>query len=367
MSSAVVEQYQLAAAFECERQKLMAPYFADRATTPLAFWAAVGDRHLPLALMGRSIYELLETPFETLYATPGVGPKKMASLLRLLARVSDNDSSGHPSEPALTARAPTASPESQADGSLCVTISESLWAQWRACVQRHGLEHEMLGRLARSLRYVPRALWSTPLATYMTLTLSEVRGLRTHGEKRIGAVLEVFGNVASILLPVEEIPHLAVMICPRLIQQAENWVQRRLESHSGLTVEEVQVEFVAPLIQQLAIDSWEPLADVVRSRVERPNVTVGALARHSGLSRGRLYELCADATTIAAVRWPKGAALTSRLQRKLATSNTEPDVRRVFEVATSVWFPPQSGCSSCEDQTEADGGSIRASIMQADN
>lgn len=362
-SAAVVVDYQLVSGFDRERQTLLDPRFAERLTKPLAFWAVPSDRHLPLAFVGRSVRELIETPFQELYATPGVGPKKIASLLRLLARVSadgpspsEAESNGKPIE--------CASPKDKENASLPTTISEAHWAQWRACVARHGLGRETLGRLARSLQTLPRALWSAPLSTYLDLTLVEVRGLRAHGEKRVGAILEIFENLAKILQHVDANPHLAVQFRPRLVQRVESWVQLRFDATSGPSIKEVQAEFVAPLVEQVLLDGGELHADVVQSRLERPDLTVRSLARQKGLTRGRLYELWADAATIAGVRWPDGLALTTRLRRKLLTDNTEQSAQQLFETAAAMWFPPRRDAQQLTVRSELWQAVAQPSAMQ---
>ena len=85
-TSAVME-YKFVSSFESLRNKLLSQEkYADRLEKPLAYWALPNDRRLPLAFMDRSVRQLLNTPFEELYATPGVGQKKIHSLLNLLAR-----------------------------------------------------------------------------------------------------------------------------------------------------------------------------------------------------------------------------------------------------------------------------------------
>src|SRR5580692_13140386 len=75
------------AAFESLRRSLLEQMQPQSLEKPLAFWARTGDRTLPLALMNRTIRELLATPFEDLSATRGVGAKKIGGLLQLLGRV----------------------------------------------------------------------------------------------------------------------------------------------------------------------------------------------------------------------------------------------------------------------------------------
>jgi len=90
-SSSAVIDCRLVASFIRVREKLLRPQFADRLDRPVAYWALPNDRRLPLALIDRGVRELLTTPFESLYDTPGVGPKKLASLVGLLERVTQFD------------------------------------------------------------------------------------------------------------------------------------------------------------------------------------------------------------------------------------------------------------------------------------
>ncbi len=69
-TSAVVE-FRLANRFDSLRKRLQEPDLADRLEKPLAFWAFPDDRRLPLAFLDRKLGDLLATPFDDLYATPG--------------------------------------------------------------------------------------------------------------------------------------------------------------------------------------------------------------------------------------------------------------------------------------------------------
>ena len=83
---ASAEDYKIVSSFQSLRKTLMEDKFADRLEKPLAYWALPNDRRLPLAFLGRTIKDLLETPFEELSATPGIGQKKISSLVKLLSR-----------------------------------------------------------------------------------------------------------------------------------------------------------------------------------------------------------------------------------------------------------------------------------------
>src|SRR6476660_8669547 len=81
-----VEDYKIVSSFQSLRKTLLDDKFADRLEKPLAYWALPNDRRLPLAFLGRTVKDLLATPFEELSATPGIGHKKISSLVKLLSR-----------------------------------------------------------------------------------------------------------------------------------------------------------------------------------------------------------------------------------------------------------------------------------------
>src|SRR5262249_38588513 len=89
--SAAVETYRLSSSFDAVRKVLLESRFADGLPKPLAYWALPNDRRLPLAFPGRTLDDLLATPFEQLSATPGIGQKKITSLVRLLHRATRDE------------------------------------------------------------------------------------------------------------------------------------------------------------------------------------------------------------------------------------------------------------------------------------
>ena len=74
-----------------------------------------------------------------------------------------------------------------------------------------------------SLDRLPRVLWNTPLGTYTELTLAQIRQLKTHGEKRVAAVLEVFAELHAVLSRLGSPGNLAVRIVPKFASQLEHW------------------------------------------------------------------------------------------------------------------------------------------------
>lgn len=145
-----VEEFKLVSSFESLRKTLLQERYNDRWEKPLAFWALPSDRRLPLAFLGRTIGTLLNTPFAELNATPGIGQKKISSLIKLLARATRDEPPAVPfgvsdSEPE---RVEAKQREELPAGFDPMCVSEALWVQWRDTVRRMDLGYEKLGRLA---------------------------------------------------------------------------------------------------------------------------------------------------------------------------------------------------------------------------
>lgn len=343
--TSAVGEYRLVSRFGELRNQLLAETYAARRQKPLAFWALPDDRRLPLAFMGHTIEQLLATPFDELLATPGVGQKKMCSLVALLERVVVED----PDQeiPSATPEA-TATNGSGAEGAFDpARVSESQWSQWRASVARHDLGDETLGRFAPSLERLPRVLWNTPLANYTGLTLGEIRQLKTHGEKRVAAVLEVFSELHAVLAHLGSLGNLAVRIVPKFAGQLEHWTVTASERATLPSADELEQHLVRPLLDQLWIDAGEPIAQLAATRLglEGDTTSVRQSARDLGLTRARIYQLLADVGAMLKVRWPEGQALVHQLVERIQAevpAAERPSYDR-FMTAVDLFFPSRRG------------------------
>ena len=303
------EEVQVIGRFEGLRKVLLGPAYAEHLDKPLCYWALPTDRRLPLAFLGRTLRDLLGVPFAELAATPGIGRKKIASLVQLLARAANTD----PAELPAVILDPPPPAESLADcgdgeaGRLDpANISEVTWAQWRASVVRHGLSGETLGRFAPSLQNMTRVIWNTPLGAYTSSTLAEIRAMRTHGEKRVGAILEVFHAVHTIVARMGARDHLVVRIVPRRIDAVERWTGQTLQRPGVPSPQEISANFVEPLLEQVRIDASQQVAALAENRlgVAGPITSVRQAARLMGLTRARVYQLLNEINDIMMVRWP---------------------------------------------------------------
>src|SRR5688572_20953556 len=94
-----VEEFKLETQYHQLRERLLAPEHADKHAQPLAHWALQSDRGLPLTFLSVELAALLERSFDELMSTAGVGQRKMASLMKLLARAAEASTSVPVSQP----------------------------------------------------------------------------------------------------------------------------------------------------------------------------------------------------------------------------------------------------------------------------
>ncbi len=344
--TASVEEYKIASRFDSLRKILKSEEYAHHLEKPLAYWALPTDRRLPLVLLGRTLGDLLDLPFVELTATPGIGQKKIRSFVGLLSRAANTDPTDlsvddMKSMPSPSARRETETSTGDFDPS---TVSEVVWSQWRATVIKHGFEHETLGRLAPSLRGMTRVNWNTSLDEFTDCTLAEIKARKTHGEKRIHAMLQVFHGLHKLLSEMGQEEHLVVRICPHRIDAAQQWIAKTMRSTAVPSETEIFAQFVKPLLDQLHADATEQVANLADDRVglSGPITSVREVARTMGLTRARVYQLLNEVNDIMQVRWPSGRREVYELLEKLdgdaRISGTSEQLDQ-FRAAAELFYP----------------------------
>ncbi len=343
-----VEKLQVISRFESLRKILTSDEYADHLDKPLAYWALPTDRRLPLAFLGRTLEDLLSTPFSELTETPGIGQKKISSFVRLLARAANTDPSELPDEiiPAAESLQGAASDGAAPSGNGFdpASVSEVVWSQWRASVVKHALGDELLGRLAPSLKNITRVIWNTPLRAYTDHSLSEMRAKKTHGEKRVRAIFEVFHSVHVLVANMGIRHHLIVRIVPRLIDKVEQWVGSALQRPGVPSEQEIFESFVSPLLEQVRIDATAQIANLAENRlgITGPITSVRQAARGMGLTRARVYQLLNEINDIMVVRWPTGRHQAYELHAKLLAESArmeDPPELKQFCSAVELFYP----------------------------
>jgi len=345
--SASVEELQVVSRFESLRKILLAEQYVDHLKKPLAYWALPTDRRLPLAFLGRTLEDLLRTPFSELSSTPGIGQKKICSFVKLLARAANTDPAELPVDDAALLASVVESSNGHhesTNGFDPATVSEVVWGQWRASISKHNLGEEKLGRFAPTLRHMTRVIWNTPLGAYTHLTLGEIRAMKTHGEKRVRAILEVFHAVHVMVANMGTQEHLVVRIIPRLIDEAEQWIGQALQAPGVPSAQELFEHLVRLLLEQVRIDATQQIASLAENRLglTGPITSVRQAARSMGLTRARVYQLLNEINDIMAVRWPHGRHQMYELREKLLSEakdmESPPDLQQ-FLAAVELFYP----------------------------
>jgi hypothetical protein len=336
------EQYKLVSSYETVRRTLLDQRYADRLDKPLAYWALPNDRRLPLALLDRKLSDLLTHPFDVISSTPGVGQKKISAMIKLLLRATKEETPEIPYGLAeLVEENPSDLGIGLIEGFDASLVSESQWVRWKETIRRHHVEGEKIGRLAPELTRVPTVIWQTPLSFYMPYSLAEIRQLKTHGEKRVSVVLEVFHLVHRILQTSEALGHLTLRLSPKFAIEVENWIDGVLAGDKLPDEEELRKHLALPLLAQAKVDVGEGVYKLAEGRlgVKAKPQSVRAQSRRLGVTRARVYQLLDECGKAMAVRWPEGRSLLAKLADKYEAAGIPAEQRPLLEATRELFFP----------------------------
>jgi len=336
------DDVKLMSSYETVKASLLDPKFADRLDKPLAFWALPNDRRLPTAFLGRTLRDLLNTPFPLLAATAGIGRKKLMTFVKLLVRATKDEITGPDTLNDL--REEEAAPITGTDDSGNfdpARVSEVVWAKWRETARQHAIGQELLGRLAPALATLPTVIWTAPLNFYLDQTLGDIRQLKTHGEKRVNVVLEVFHNVHQLLSHIDQNGGLAVRLAPRNIAAVEDWMAEAKSRSFPPALAEVEQCLVEPLLKQLEIDVGDTVCKLARGRlgVGAKAESVRNQSRALGVTRARVYQLLEECNTVMRVRWPEGRRLLDDFAQWLDENYAAADVANLLASLREMLYP----------------------------
>jgi hypothetical protein len=342
-----VEDYKIVSSFQSLRKTLLDERFADRLEKPLAYWALPNDRRLPLAFLGRTIKDLLATPFEELSATPGIGQKKISSLVKLLSRATKDHPPAAPfgltdlAETKKVSAAEKTRQSGDAAGFDPTVVSEALWSQWQQTVSDYDIGREKLGRLAPTLQALPTVIWHTPLDAYVNHTVAEIRQLKTHGEKRVRVVLEVFYIVHQMLSGAGSAASLSLRIVPKFIQPIEDWIAKAIHEGRVPTPDEVRENLTVPLLDQIQIDSGDTIHELSAGRlgIDGGPQSVRQQAKRMGVTRARVYQLLEECSRVMEVRWPEGNHQLAQLEAKLHADHADSADLALFRATRELFYP----------------------------
>jgi hypothetical protein len=331
----------LATNYESLRATLLSDQYAGRLDRPLAFWALPSDRRLPTAFLGRTLRDLLSHSFEELARTAGIGRKKLDTFLKLLVRATKEDVAGADGNELPGAEELPADGRDESGRFDPLRVSEMVWTRWRDTVRRHGVGGEKLGRLTLSLQSLPSVVWNTPLSFYLDLSLAQIRDLKTHGEKRVSVVLEVFHAIHEMLNHIDPQGDLAVRLAPRTIVAAEEWMAEARARSFPPTREEIEQRLVEPILQQLAIDAGDTVAKLARGRlgVGASSESVRNQSKSLGVTRARVYQMLEECHNVMSIRWPDGRRQLDEFAQWLDESYASAEAANLLASLRELLYP----------------------------
>jgi hypothetical protein len=346
--SVAMIDYSIRARFDDICQRLRDSQLNDRLEKPIGYWALAGDRRLPYALLERKVSDILATPFRELARTPAIGKKKLSSLVVLLERVLMEDNPNH-------AQAAQPAAESHDDRLIVDAVSESHWETWRNTVRNCQLVSEPLGRFAPTLRTFPTVIWDTPLSTYLEMPLAQLRRLKTHGDKRVRNVLEVFYFIHQVLKSAVPPRHLAVQLRPCFAIPIEQWIVEMMRRDEPPSLQELRQNLLLPLLNQIEFDSDETIGRLLAGRLGIESAPESAIeqAERMNVTRARVYQLLEQAARIMRVRWPEGRWQLLALEDRWSALESDDERRQILHALRSLLFPERLRAEAAKQEQMA--------------
>lgn len=331
--------FKLKGEFDQTRDSLLGDDFRDRLDKPLAYWAQPDDRRLPFAFLGRTIGELLGTPYEDLVSTPGIGQKKIETLVTLLRRSIEQPPTSVFDAPPDPHRKQNHSEKPQPFNAS--TVSDSEWSKWKDTVRKHNLGHEPLGRLAPSLQGLPTVIWETPLAEYLDISFNDLQTRKTHGEKRVRAILEVFYFIHRILDGADTHGCYAVTLTPSYVADIESWIARVTQNGYMPNPDEARSKLFDPILHQILVDAGATSYDLVCGRlgVDTEVENVRDQSKRLGVTRARVYQILEECQQVMHIRWPQGRGQLSMLLEKVSAVAPDSELIEQLNELRSLLFP----------------------------
>ena len=318
------DRYRLVGTYERLRKSLLERPDDGRLDKALSYWVLPTDRRLPIAFLDRTLRDLLSLPLDELMAHARRRPQENPRLLRPAEAGVEGRHARCAVRPQHRSRqAPQKSPEPI--GFDATIVSESLWDSWCETVHRYGMGPEKLGRLAPSLQSLPTVIWHSRLEEYADRSLADIRSLKTHGEKRVNAILEVFCTVHEALATATLQENIDVVVVPRFIPPLTRWLMETVAQPDLPPVDELHQHIVKPMINQIKIDLGDQVAGLAASRLclDENAPSVKQQAETIGVTRARVYQLLEDCAKVMDVRWPEGRWLLAPLATRFGTSDPE--------------------------------------------
>ena len=171
--------------------------------------------------------------------------------------------------------------------------------------------------------------------------MAEMRQLKTHGEKRLRVILEVFHVIHESLGHVPAKSHLALRLFPKFVIPLEYWIAASLEVPNDLSHDSVRESLAIPFVEQIHIDCGQTIARLTEGRlgIHAMPQTVRIQSKRMGVTRGRVYQLLGECQRVMVVRWPEGRLLLMCLRQKLESLQAVPGGLKLLRAVIDLFFP----------------------------
>ena len=339
-------EHRLGAQYLELRETLRSQKYQRHLEKRLAYWINPSDKRLPIALLGQTVGDILEMSLGELLRYPSIGEKKFSALVSLLDRIVNTPESLLPSLSEISVNVLAKPLQVSANDSEMRwnQVSEFEWNNWQSVVLEQGLENEKIGRLCSSLNDVPRVLWDKPLSTYCRVSLDELRSMKTHGERRVHAILHLFHDIFVVASKFHGVPRLRVRMSLRWIDEIQLWMSDVIAQKEFPSRDEILKRFIQPCLAQLRIDATEGVIQLAEARLglTGPITSVRQVAKDMKLARARVYQLLGQISEIMAVRWPEGGNLVYRLRDKCIYEMIDRpanESHEIFMAAAELFYP----------------------------
>jgi hypothetical protein len=197
------------------------------------------------------------------------------------------------------------------------------------------------------LQALPTVIWDTPLSSYLDYSVAEMRQLKTHGEKRVRVILEVFHSIHEVLGRSTVASHLTLQLIPKFLVPLEQWITACLAMPTGPSNDSVRKSLAAPLVQQVQIDCGQTIARLTDGRLgtHGPSQSVKTQSKKMGVTRARVYQLLEECQQALAIRWPNGRSLLTMLIKKSEFLQPAPEGLSLLQAVVDLFFPDDEDLS----------------------
>ena len=338
------DRYRLEGTYERLRRALLEAPNDGRLERPLSYWVLPTDRRLPIAFLDRDLRDLLSLSLSDLMETQGVGQKKILGFFDLLRRALKEES------PSVPFGMSDADSPTNGDTNVLQTVShafdptvvsEAVWSEWGRIVMQAGLGPQKLGRLAPSLQALPTVIWHKTLSDYAGTPLAEIRDMKTHGAKRVNAILGVFNACYEAVSTATLHEDLEIDLVPRFIPGATRWLIEANLHPGSISANEFHDQIVKPFTHQIEVDLGEQIATLAKERLSissRPPTVIEQADRLS-VTRARVYQLLEDCAKAFEVRWPEGRWLLAPLASRPVDLSSE--TMGLLHAVQTLFYPTE--------------------------